>query len=104
MTQNLRAKIPKSRKLCSVCMGFARFASNKNNLTIDTCDYCGQTATVKVESNNESHGMIIRSLKPIPYPVSLPKTETVPKTNFWMTWKGISVIGGIVVLALLLFG
>ena len=103
MTQNFRVKTSKSRKMCAVCIGFVRFASNKNNWTIDTCDYCGQTARVKVEDNNESHDMIIRSLKPIPYPISLPKTETVSKTNFWITWRGISVIGGIVVLALLLF-
>lgn len=84
-------------------MGFIHFTSNKNNWTIDTCDYCGQNARVKIESNDQSNGMIIHSLKPIPYPVSLPKAETVPKTNFWVTWKGISVIGGIIALALLLF-
>lgn len=56
-----------------------------------------------MKTNLESDGIITHSLKPIPYPVSLPKTETVSKTNFWVTWKGISVIGGIVVLALLLF-
>lgn len=100
MSQDPKSKSSNVRKLCSTCMGMVRFTRNKNDWTIDVCDYCMQNTKVKIEARNESVETNT-SLKPVPYP--LPQLQEVEHGKFWKTWKGIAIICSIAFLAYILF-
>ena len=59
--------------------------------------------SVKVEMKSEAddNDNDVRSLKPVPYPITDLQHKTV--VNFWKSWKGAAVIASIAALVYVLF-